>query len=352
MKSKELVLNKDEKFTLHDSLDLINEFYYKNGWTDGLPIIPPTEDRIKTMISESKLKPDEIVALVPPRWGMATVHKIAINAVMAGCKPEYMPALIAVIKALAQEEFNLYGIQATTNAVAPLVIFNGPIISALDINYGYNALGPGWLSNATIGRAVRLILINIGGAVPGYGDYSTIGQPGKYTFCIAENEHENPWDPFHIERGFSSNVSTVTTVGVTSIINIVDFSDTGEEILKSICKTMLGTGGNDHLSGGEPFIAFSPEHASVLYKDNWTKNDIKNYIFNNSKIPILEFSIKTQQMIKIRRKDEKEISFTNGSLIPISPSPDDIQIIVLGGPSVHSAVFLTFGTTRSVTIPV
>jgi hypothetical protein len=193
-----------------EDLEQINRDYYMRGWTDGLPIIPPTEARVQRMLDGTRRDPQTLLGRIPPRWGDVTVEKVAINALMAGCLPDYMPVLLTAVEAMLEPEFNLYGIQATTHPVAPLLILNGPVVRDLDVNNSYNAYGPGWRSNATMGRAIRLLLLNVGGGLPGQGDRSTQGSPAKFSYCIAENEARNPWTPLHVDRGFASTVSTVT----------------------------------------------------------------------------------------------------------------------------------------------
>ncbi|MBI2908357.1 MAG: hypothetical protein HYX92_11975 [Chloroflexi bacterium] len=178
-------------------------FLYEQGWTDGLPVVVPTPDRVEAMLAGTRRRPEDLIGLIPPAMGKATVEKMAINAVMAGCLPSYLPVVIAALEAMVAPEFVLARVQATTNPVAPLAVVNGPIRQKLDINCGHNALGQGRQSNATIGRAIRLILSNIGGAIPGVTDMATLGQPAKYTFCLGENEEALPttWPPLHVEKG-------------------------------------------------------------------------------------------------------------------------------------------------------
>lgn len=339
-----------EQIDLEDDIEQIYAYYYERGWTDGLPIIPPTAARVERTLSIlGDIDPGYVVAKIPPRLGQATYEKIAINAVMAGCLPEYLPIVVAAVKAVCEDQFNLYGIQTTTNAVTPFLLINGPIREKLSINCRYNAFGQGWRANATIGRALRMLLVNVGGAVPGLLDKATVGQPGKYSFCCGENEEENPWEPFHVTAGFDRNRSTVTAVGVTGITNILDWSGSGEEVLTTICRTINGVGGNDYLSGGQPLIALCPEHARILANDGFDKDKVQKFIFEHSKVQLKDFPHKTQVMIKNRRSHEFSEPLTEESLIPISPKPEDILIAVIGGPSVHSAVLLTIGVTRAVT---
>src|SRR5215467_11235849 len=185
------------------------ESLFERGVTDGLPVVPPTRRLVDRAVAASGRDGGELIALVPPNYGRATVEKIAINAVMAGCRPDYLPVVLAAVEAMCDEKFDLLGVSGTTDAVAPLVIVNGPIRQALDINAGAGVFGPGWRANATIGRAVRLCWVNIGGARPGVISMSTFGGPGRYTCCIGENEEASPWEPLHVEHGFDPADSTV-----------------------------------------------------------------------------------------------------------------------------------------------
>ena len=186
--------------TVADTIELM----YQTGWTDGLPVVPPTGDLVEDFIGASGRQGDELIAELPPLGGRATVERIAVNAVMAGCLPEYMPVVITAIEALMDDRFNLRGVMCSTGIHTPLVIVNGPISKTLDINSGYNCLGQGWRANATIGRAVKLALVNLGGAIPGDTNKATFGHPGAYTYCMAEDEDANPWEPYHVEAGFLS----------------------------------------------------------------------------------------------------------------------------------------------------
>ncbi|MBN1829968.1 MAG: hypothetical protein JW884_12615, partial [Deltaproteobacteria bacterium] len=218
-----------------ESLEGTNRYFYASGWTDGLPIIPPTEERLNAMIAASGWDPGLSLGLVAPMNGEATVEKIAVNAIMAGCGPDHLPVVIAATKAMIEERFNLYALQTTTHLCTVLVVANGPVAEDLGINCSYNAMGQGSLANAVIGRAVRFILMNIGGALPGILDRSTFGSPAKYTFCFAENEEESPWEPLHVERGFDPHHSAVTVVGAEGPHNVNDHgSASAEEVLLTV----------------------------------------------------------------------------------------------------------------------
>jgi len=195
-------------FRMHGAYTAIFRHYQDQGWTDGLPIVPPTDEDLREFLRFTDRAPREVVAVLPPRQGEATVERIAINAIMAGCRPEYLPVVITAVEALADPAFNLDSIQATTHPVAPLIIVNGPIAKEVGINAGYNAFGQGFRANLTIGRAIRLLLMNVGGGLPGTGDRATQGSPAKIAYCVAENEDANPWEPLHVEHGYSPETST------------------------------------------------------------------------------------------------------------------------------------------------
>lgn len=264
---------------LEDTVDSI-EVCYQNGWTDGLPVVPPTPERVDRMLSGTNRSPQELITSVPPKWGKATVEKIAINAVMAGCLPEYLPVILAAVEAMAVEEFNLHGVQVTTSHVSPMIVVNGSIRKDLDINDGFNVFGQGWRANATIGRAIRLICTNIGGALPGELDRAAFGHIGKYTCCIAENEEDSPWDPLHVERGFQVEESTVTIFAGAGPQSINDHSsNTAEGILNTICQNISSTGN----SRGETLLVIGIEHAITISGDGFTKSDVRNYIATTTK---------------------------------------------------------------------
>ncbi len=262
-----------------DTVDSI-EVCYQNGWTDGLPVVPPTPERVERMLSGTNRSPQELITSVPPKWGKATVEKIAINTVMAGCLPEYLPVILTAVEAMSAEEFNLHGVQVTTSHVSPMIVVNGPIRKDLDINDGFNVFGQGWRANATIGRAIRLICTNIGGALPGELDRAAFGHIGKYTCCIAENEEDSPWDPLHVERGFQVEESTVTIFAGAGPQSINDHSsNTAEGILNTICQNISSTGN----SRGETLLVIGIEHAITISGDGFTKSDVRNYIATTTK---------------------------------------------------------------------
>ncbi|HET7158960.1 MAG TPA: UGSC family (seleno)protein, partial [Burkholderiales bacterium] len=274
-----------------DNFDAINTLMLERGWGDGLPVVPPTAERVENMLGYCDRGWTEPIAKIAPRYGEATPLRLAANAVMAGCRPEYFPLYMLAIEAMCEGPFNLYGIQATTHPCAPLVIVNGPIGLELGINSGHNAFGPGTHGNATIGRAIRLALLNIGGALPGSGDMSTQGAPSKYSFLVAENEEGNPWEPLHVERGFERDMTTVTVIGCEGPHNINDHESlSGEGILTTIAGTMATTGNNDTYYDAQPLVVLGPEHAQTIAKDGYSKADVKRFLQAHAKLPLNHFS--------------------------------------------------------------
>ncbi|MFC1917886.1 hypothetical protein ACFLXH_04460 [Chloroflexota bacterium] len=337
-----------ERMEVEDSADAINQLFYERGWTDGLPVIPPTGKSVSAMLSAVDRDPQEQIALLAPKTGIATVEKIAINAVMAGCLPEYLPVLVAATAAIAEEKFNLLGVQATTHPCSPFIVVNGPIAEKLKINCRGNAFSPGFRANATIGRALRLILLNIGGGIPQQTDRATHGQPGKFSCCIAENEDENPWEPLHVERGFRPQDSTVTVFAAEAPHNINDHeSITGKGILITSAATMA-TAGNNNLTyyTGEPILVLGPEHAATVKKDGFTKEQVKDFIFEHAKLPVAKLSEENQRYRQDPNCDFGE--FAHSDMAPVGRRKD-IVVMVAGGEGKHSMFVPTFGLSYSVT---
>ena len=264
---------------IDETEDLI-EACYENGWTDGLPVVPPTPARVERMLTGTDRDPDELIAAVPPKWGRATVEKVAINAVMAGCKPAYLPLILTAVEAMTNAQFNLHGVQVTTSHVGPMLIVNGPIRKQLEINDGFNLFGQGWRANATIGRALRLVCTNIGGALPGELDRAAFGHAGKYTCCIAEKEEASPWDAMHVDRGFQADDSTVTVFAAAGPQTVNDHgSNTAEGILNTISQNSAAPGN----SSGETLLVIGVEHAKTISEDGFSKADIRCYIADATK---------------------------------------------------------------------
>ncbi len=250
------------------------------GVTDGLQVVIPTRERVERAVAACGRAADEVVARVAPALGLATVEKIAVNAVMAGCRPEYLPVVIAGVQALCDDAFDLVGISGTTDAVAPIFIVNGPIRQALDLNGGAGALGPGWRANATIGRALRLVWANLGGARPGVISMSTFGNPARYACCFAEHEEASPWEPLHVEHGFARDDSTIAAIAGEPLQIVVDAqSRRAEEVLATVARSLAVIGSHRQTSLGDTLVVMAPEHAATVAADGWSKERVRTYLW-------------------------------------------------------------------------
>ena len=306
-----------------DAYDEVNELFYKRGWTDGLPIVPPTRERVKEMLKGTDLPPDQVIGIVETLRGQATVEKIAVNAVMAGCRPEYLPIILTVVEAITDPAFDMIGVQTTDESVAPLVIINGPIAEQLSINSSFGLLGPGRQANASIGRAIRLIMNNIGGGWPGLISQAATGHPGRYTLCFAENEDKNPWEPLHVELGYRKDTNTVTVMRAESIVNVTG----GLEELASVMGSLSSA--FSVRRGGKVAVIVAPYVAQDLAAKGWTKEDVKRYLYENGRIPISQLE-KSWGFGKSGAPEWVK-EFEKDGTIPAVRSPEDITVLVAGG---------------------
>jgi hypothetical protein len=326
----------------HDSFDRVNEYFYERGWTDGLPIVPPTEERVLAMLAVMPWHDaEEVISIVPPRMGAASMRQIAVNAVMAGCKPEYLPVVVAALQAVSEPEYGLSHRQTTTHAGAPLIIVNGPIVARLRINCGRGLFGPGWRANATIGRALRLVLVNIGGAGPGV-DASQTGHPGKYTYCIAEYEAANPWEPLHVERGYALEQSVVTVVNTEAPHSITENIQTDPaEIILTFASCMATLGVNNLYSQGNPVLVMGIEHAQHIASAGWSKQDVQQALFEQARQPW--GLVKNRGKSKGPRFPEFVDRSDDKSMVPIVREAGDLILIVGGGAGGKSMFLPTAG---------
>jgi len=332
-----------------DDLDRFQAWLMERGWGDGLPAIPPTRERVAAMIAGTRRKPDEVVAVLVPRLGRATVEAVAANAVMAGALPEHLSVILAAVEAVADPSFNLQAVQTTTHPCSPLCIVNGPIARRLGINAAGNVFGQGSRANAGIGRALRLTLQNVGGARPGKEDRATHGHPGKYAYCVAENEAASPWEPLSVERGFSSEDSTVTVCGSEGPHNINDHgSTTAEGIVTTVAGTAAIAGSNNLYLGGEPLIVLGPEHAATVAASGWSKKDFKRALWDRGCVPLGRLTPENIERFAVIHPEGFK-DRPAGALAPIARDWRDVMVIVAGGAGKHSVFVPTFGSTRSVT---
>ncbi len=329
------------RISLADDLDAVIEHFHREGYTDGLPIVPPTEARVRNMLAGTRRQPHESLGRIEPSNHEATVEKIAINAVMAGCRPEYMPVLITAFEIMIRREWLLGSMQSTTNPLTPMLILNGPIRRELGVNCGAGVMGPGWQPNATIGRAIRLVLLNVGGAAPGDVDKCTQGFVGKYGLCVGENEEESPWPAFHTTRGFAAGDSVVTAVGVNSSTSIHDSSDRWEDLLKTLTASLISPGTANVVDPySTPVIALNPLHARILADAGYTRERLQQHIFDRCRIAPEALS---GRRTVLRRGEHGDAVFMVDGQIPFTNKAEQILIVVTGSMAGGHSCYLPNG---------
>jgi hypothetical protein len=256
------------------------EICFKRGWTDGLPVTPPTDERVLAMLRGTSRPADEVVGCVPPYLAPCTVEKVAINAVLAGCRPEYMPVLLTALEAALEPVFTLHGVLATTYFSSPVIIVNGPVARRIGMNWGLNALGQGNRANATIGRALNLIVRNVGGGRPGEADRATLGAPSKFTLCFAEDESDPGWEPLSVARGFAPGASTVTLFQGHGVEAFVDQkSRTPEGLSRSLGLALMKIGHPHLVQSARAVLVLSPEHYRIYREAGWNRRRIERALF-------------------------------------------------------------------------
>lgn len=327
-------------------LDAFQDEMERRGWGDGLPLVPPTPDRVAAFVRASGRPPGEVLAELPPTWAEATVERVAIAAVMAGCRPEHVPVVIAAVRAAAQEPFNLYAVQTTTHPCAVLVLVSGPVVAQLRMNAGAGAFGPGNRANATIGRAVRLVLMNVAGARPGILDRATQGTPAKYTYCVAENEADSPWEPHRVALGYDLDDSVVTVLSGEAPHNVNDHgSTTADSLVRQLAGTMAVPGSNNAYVRGDSYLFLGPEHARQLAAEGLSRADVQRLVFEGARIPRERFG--PGQLAHIEGGFGPAQLEVAGDTLTVGLRPADVRVLVVGGDGRHSCWVPTFGMSRS-----
>lgn len=325
---------------LEDDVEVVSRIFHERGYTDGLPVVPPTRERVERMLAGSRRDPQESLGSMPPISGEVTVEKVAVNAVMAGCRPEYLPVLLTAFELMLDPAFSLGGMQPTTNPLTPMLVVNGPVRQRIGLNCSTGVMGPGWQANATIGRAVRLGLINIGGARPGEVDKCTQGFVGKYGLCVGENEEDSPWTPFHVERGFEAGQDVVTVVGVNAAINIHDSSDDWHDVVKTFCGSLPSLGTPNVVDPrATPVLALNPLHAQILDAGGLGKHELKRHLVAGTTLPADALS---NRRAHLRRAEGEEHYLVDGR-IPLVNDPENLLIVVTGGMQGGHSCFLPAG---------
>jgi hypothetical protein len=323
------------------------------GCTDGLPVIVPTPERVERMVLAGGLDGDLVLGELGPALGVATVEKVAAAAVMAGCLPDHAPLVLAAVRAIADPRFDLTEMQATTHNTAPLVLVNGPVRHAVDVASGFGALGPGHRTNASVGRALRLVMINIGGGRPGESDMALLGHPGKFTYCLGEAEEASPWEPFHVSRGFAADESVVTVVGAEgphSVMAVTDGDDPSspDRVLRAVASAFSALSTNNAmLRGGAGVVVLNPEHAEVLARSGMSRRDVAVAIAELAGNPRSVLAGQVPSFAGSGDPDE---------FLPCFARPDDLLVLVAGGVGLYSVVMPTWcaGSHRNspVSVPI
>ena len=326
--------------TVPADVDLV-EYYYERGFSDGLPVVPPTQEKVDEIVARLGGDASFVEARIAPRWGDLTREVLAINMVMAGCKPEYTPVVLAAVKALTDQAFNLNGVQATTHVASPLLIVNGPIAREIGMNGGVNAFGSGNRANATIGRALRLIMLNVGGGWPGDLDKSTLGHPGKYTYCVTENEAQSPLAPYHVEHGYKPEDSTVFVMAAEAPHSVTNhISNDPEGILDTMCSAMSTIASNSAVLGGHIAVVLGLEHAQTIGKHGWSRADVRNYLFQNHGNRFIDLAYGHRYGKVYNRNLPKYYKREDNTRIPIIHSPENIHLFVMGGEAGRFSVLI------------
>ena len=334
-----------------DSFQAIQDYCWEQGWTDGLPVVPPTEPLVREMLAFYGGDPSFSLGTLQPRNAQATLEKLAINAVMAGCLPEYFPVVVAAVKAALDKDFNLAGNAATTGGAAQVVIVNGPIAKELGVNGDAACFGPGSRSNAAIGRALRLVIRNMGGLIPGEMDKATLATPGRYSFCFSENEDRSPWEPRNIQLGYDQSASIVTVAAIRGVYTVMETTvATGREVLQTIVGTMKAVGISNYYqigTGAQIIMVICPEHAEEIAASGFTKSDVREYIYQNARMPLHLLQDRAHYG---NRNWPSWVDETNPeTLVPIVRAVEDIVVVVAGGDGRHSAWLAGWGVTRMAT---
>jgi hypothetical protein len=302
-----------------------NELYQDNGWTDGLPIVPPTEELVRAFLDAARCAGDDVIAVEPVRRRRITASSVAVAAVMAGCRPEYMPVVLAVVRAMCRPEFGLHGTTASTGGSAQFIVVNGPIRRAIGMNSTHNALANASRANATIGRTPRLLILNVLGGAPGRLDRSTLGHPGKYTFCVAEDEEDNPWTPLAAERGVPASRSAVTVLAAGSPHQLMnEWTRDPRELLETYAATMRANLLTYSIWAGNYVTVVGRQHREVLHAAGWSKRDVREFVHERARVTRAEWRSVGKGAVVGRKGDDVHTALR---------TPDDLLVVAAGGPA-------------------
>ena len=319
------------------------EYFFEKEWSDGLPVVPPTEERVAAMLAVTNRDPEELIGLVPPLMAPATVRAIALHAVMAGCRPEYLPVVIGATECLLEERFNLILLQATTSAGAPFILVNGPYAQSIGLSGGMGCFGPGYRANATVGRALRLMMLNLGGGIPGITALSGFGGPWRYTYCVAENEEESPWPSYSQSRGYGADENVVTALPLEGPVLVWDDASEGpERLVVAIADMMSALGGGNIYRQADMAVVLSPQHAEIFAKAGMSREATHRMLIERAGRRLGEIrrggiwrgeSGAARWPFKVRLDDDD-------AFVPAIGDPGDLHLIVAGGSGSPSSLVM------------
>jgi hypothetical protein len=308
------------------------EAWFERGVTDGLPVVPPTRERVDRMLAGTRRDRTELLGEMPPNYGRLTVEKAAVNAVMAGCRPDYLPVVLAAAECACDPTFNLHGVSTSTHFSAPLIVVNGPVRGRIGLNASFGVFGPGARANATIGRALRLLMLNVGGARPGELSMSTFGHPGRYTYCIAEHEEASPWPPYHVARGHPTGSSAVTLFAGDAPHGISDHaSRTASGLAGSLGWSMTGLWNSKHFPlYSHTMLIVGPEHAQTFAAEGWSREALVDWLYRKIRVPYRTLVPEPEH------GEGSNLRFAkpppgDDEMISKFPSPEEIHVVVAGG---------------------
>ncbi|HYE92190.1 MAG TPA: hypothetical protein VEA38_14270 [Terriglobales bacterium] len=316
---------RSKTYDVADALEA-NELFQANGWTDGLPIVPPTEDAVRRFLATARLAADHVVGTEPVRRRRLTAEKVAIAAVMAGALPEYFPVVLAVVRAMCRPEYSLHGSNASTGGAAPFIVVNGPVRTALGMHATHNALANGSRANATIGRTIRLLILNVLGGIPGQLDRSTLGHPGKFTYCVAEDEEDSPWPSLAMERGIPAGASAVTVLGACAPHQIMnEWTTDPKEILETYAACMRANMLTYSIWPGNYFIVMPKQHRQIFTAAGWGKKEIRAFVHERARVRRGDWRAVGKAAVAGRSDEERVYTALR--------SADDLLVIAAGGPA-------------------
>ncbi|MQG62305.1 MAG: hypothetical protein FI708_06155 [SAR202 cluster bacterium] len=309
------------------------EFFLEKEWSDGFPVVTPTEERIARMLTGTARDHDDVIGSIPPAMEVATVRSVAVHALMAGCRPEYLPVVIAATELMLRDEFNVNGVQGTMHGVAPMMIVNGPYAADIGIHGGNGCMGPGFRANATIGRAIRLILMNLGAGIPGVSSMTIFGMPSRFTYCLTENMEDHPWESLSVSKGYSGDENVITMAMVESPrFCFDDVSDEPIRLMNGIADTMVAMGSWNMHTRSDMVVAMGPQHAAICANSGMSRADVHSRLCDMAGRKVRDLKNGGNWRRERALAFPIEVDPDNDDFfIPAIKNPEDLQLIVAGG---------------------